>query len=96
MKATTENEYLILLRQWDSDALMALWTAKFGDIQRINARRIRMKHTNEVQRPAPNDDELYFEAVGKELFRRELLTRIVSGEDAFSCTFVPRGSNANR
>lgn len=75
---------------WDSDSLMALWTAKFGNIQHANIMHTRLKHNPQ---PKPLDDELYFEAVGAELFKRKLLTRIV---DLNFCTLVPRGSNADR
>jgi len=97
MKVTTENENLTYFKDWDSDALLALWTARFGEIQHINARRIRLQHKQRVeQRPTPDDDEVYFESVGKELFKRKLLTRVVSGENAYLCTLVLRGSNADR
>lgn len=113
MKATTENERIILgegitheegitlealgdlnalllesalrsvdttdFTKWDSDALFALWTAKFGDIQHASLQK--------------NEEEHYFDAVGAELFKRKLLTRVV---DSNFCTLVPRGSNADR
>lgn len=101
MKATTENEGVVEtilsaintsdFKDWENDALFALWTAKFGGVQHADIMNTRLKHRPE---PKPLDDELYFEAVGAELFKRKLLTRIVY--DASKCTLVPRGSNADR
>jgi len=106
MKATTENEGVleaVLLEEilssintsdfkdWDNDALFALWTAKFGGVQHADIINTRLMIRT---KPKPLDDELYFEAVGAELFKRKLLTRIVY--DASKCTLVPRGSNADR
>jgi hypothetical protein len=100
MSVTTENKSMAetLLSSintadftnWDSDSLMALWTAKFGNIQHANLMHNRLKH---LPQPKALDDELYFEAVGAELFKRKLLTRVV---DSNFCTLVPRGSNADR
>lgn len=101
MKAITENESVLEtilssintsdFKDWDNDALFALWTAKFGDVQHADIMHTRLKYLPE---PKPLDTELYFEAVGAELFKRKLLTRIVY--DANKCTLVPRGSNADR